>query len=206
MGTTEAKTRPVTFISFANDLQVIREPRRPIFVNDGAGNVSPGGITEGDTAVFQNRKFTTDDPVMIEYLRGHDLFNKSRGFREDYESARPSFEEQLDRITNFAVEADVEGLRELIAVEESAGDHGRGNVLGPARKTLEQLERQREQVEQAALAEAEQERIEAEAAAAERAQTDGGTSEGESATEPSAEAGSTDDATERDGPDAPAGD
>ena len=197
---TETKTRPVTFISFASDLLVIREPKRPRFIRGEGGLPEAAGVTDGDRAQFEHRKFTTDNPEMIDYLRNHELFNHQRGFREDYDSARPTLEQQIDAITNFAVEADIDGLRVLIAAEETHGDGGRANVLGPARTALMRLEEQRERVsrieqEEAAREDAERQQREA----AEREQTAGDSSEGETTEEPSAEADVSDDENGADG-------
>lgn len=144
--TTATKTQEVTFISFLHDQLVTIVPDRQQFATDPAGNLVKAGIQKGKHAQFKNRKFTTDDPEVIAVLRNHDRFNTKRGWREDFDSARPSIAERIDAVTEAAATADSASLRELIEDEASCGDGGRAEVLGPARKALERLEA----VEQAA--------------------------------------------------------
>ena len=118
---TATQTRPVTFIAFSHDLRVTMAPDRHQYATDGAGNLTPAGVQKGFSAQFENRKFTTDDPKVIAFMRGHELFNVARGFREDYDAERPTVADQIDAITTFAADGDLAGLRELIGRRGAGG-------------------------------------------------------------------------------------
>lgn len=133
-------TEPVTFISFLHDQQVIIVPRRPRYATDGAGNVIAAGVVPGKTAEFRNRKFTTDDLEVIEGLRNHARYGTDRGWREDFDSARPVVQALQEEIAELAASGDIDNLRAIVQAEESSGDGGRSEVLNAARKGLARLE------------------------------------------------------------------
>lgn len=140
LDTEPISTEPVTFIAFLHDQRVVIEPRRPIFATDPAGNLIASGTTPGKDVWFENRKFTTDDPEIIEALRNHAYYGHSRGWREDFDSARPTVQELSEQIAELGAGGDIEGLRAIVAAEESSGDGGRPDVLRTARKGLARLE------------------------------------------------------------------
>lgn len=136
---TETKQEEVTFIAFLHDQRVVVVPRRPIYERDVSGAVIGVHTTEGKDAQFEDRRFTTDDPEIIEALRNHSYFNTPRGWQEDFDANRPSAEELQGAVSEAAAGGDVERLREIVVAEESSGDGGREAVLGSALKALAKL-------------------------------------------------------------------
>jgi hypothetical protein len=149
--------KEVTFVSRSRNHHVVipGRARRPSFERDAAGNVVASGIAGGPVpegsyfrngsdeapsgVLFQNWKFTTDDPELIDALRNHPDFESKYGWKEAYDASRDSVDDLQERIAGLAAEGDADGLRDLIAEEESAGDGGRATVLRSARAALDRL-------------------------------------------------------------------
>ena len=137
---TKPETETVTFVARCMNQEVVIEPRRPVYERDGGGNVVNVHYTPGKRCVFKNWTFETDDAQTIEYLRNHSQFDTPHGWKEAYDASRPSVVERAEAIARLAASGDKAGLLELIRSEESAGDGGRSDVLGPAHAALEAVE------------------------------------------------------------------
>lgn len=136
---TEVATEQVTFIAYSENLSLYRKSPRPIRedgIRVGVTEPEPG---ESPWKIdFQDYRFTTDDPVLIEFLRGHELFNnKTSGVWEEGrapDEPQPTLSEQTSAIGRAAADRDVEGLQRILQLEKET--HGRVPVIQSAESAL----------------------------------------------------------------------
>jgi len=150
---TEIETKSVTFISKSPNQVLTRRKAR--HVEDGLGGKKVEGQEEwiqrqedlNDSRVahgkdpepidrtpwkveFEHGLFRTDDPKLIEWLRQHRLYNNPTGFWEmgaAPDEPRPTIDQQMKAIAEAAADGDLEGVEEVIQVENET--HKRSSVL-----------------------------------------------------------------------------
>lgn len=142
---TATKTKPkkqkaITFYSRFPDLTIVRKKRR--HMRDADGEVyGISGPEEGESpweVQFNGSLLTTDDPVLLDFLRDRPNFNVDiweDGSAPD--EPRPTAEDQHKAITAATVEADAEALDELIAQERMT--HNRAPIIRAAEFAREQF-------------------------------------------------------------------
>lgn len=124
--------KPVTFIAFSENLSLYRKSPRPIRedgIRVGVTEPEPG---ESPWKIdFQDFMFTTDDPVLIEFLRGHETFNnKERGIWEQGrapDEPQPTLADQAVAIAEASAERDTERLEAILELEKET--HNRVPVI-----------------------------------------------------------------------------
>lgn len=134
------KQKRITFYSRFPDLTMVRKPRR--HERDGHGDViGMTGPEPGESpweVQFQGEFFETDDPVLIEFLRGSQDFNVNiweEGAAPD--EPRPTADEQHKLITAATINRDREALDELIAEERET--HNRAPIIRAAEFARDQF-------------------------------------------------------------------
>lgn len=94
--------------------------------------------TDGRPVSFTNGE-EGDSQAVLARLRKHRLLGDlQEGFWEVDPTAPPLSQDELDRMLSFALELDVDGLREFIRQEETGW--AREALLDPARGTLKRVE------------------------------------------------------------------
>jgi|GEM_PF-4130223 len=150
---TETKTAVVTFISKSPNQVLTRRKAR--HVEDGLGGKKVEGQEEwiqrqedlNDSRIahgrdpepidrtpwkveFDHGLFKTDDQTLIDWMRDHRLYNNPNGFWEmgaAPDEPRPTLDQQMKAIAEAAADGDLEGVEEVITVENET--HKRPTVL-----------------------------------------------------------------------------
>jgi hypothetical protein len=89
---------------------------------------------------FEGGAFETDNPILIEWLRGHDKFNSPDGFYEQDPAPvelEPTVVTQLARIARASASQDAQDLADLLEEEEAT--HNRAQVMEVAADALRTL-------------------------------------------------------------------
>jgi hypothetical protein len=90
---------------------------------------------------FEHNEFTTDDPVLIEFLRNHEDFNLPQGFYEQGaapDEPKPTIKEQNARIIKATVAKDVAELEAIRAGELET--HNRRPILDAVDNAISEIE------------------------------------------------------------------
>lgn len=137
---TATKKKAVTFISRFPDFKLNR--LHPEYVYDGRGKILGTDIEEDGSdpdVVFEDTVFTTDDPVLIDFVRDHEEFERNiweQGAAPD--EPEPRFADQMDKIVAATAVRDVDALNEVINEEEST--HNRPQIVQAAESAIERIE------------------------------------------------------------------
>lgn len=167
---TATKERAVTtFIATSHNLRVVFKPRRNKTLLDHSGAVAAQPEVPAEELPpqpfireyneraeredlplidvealpahidFKSQKFETEDPNIALALRVHPRLGlELAGFKERYATA----EERLAEVTRLTARGNVDGLRDLIELEASQGNHA--NVLEAAALALDALDTEAE--------------------------------------------------------------
>lgn len=150
---TQIETKTITFISKSPNQVLTRRKARHI--EDGLGGKKVEGQEEwiqrqedlNDSRVahgrdeepidrtpwkveFANGIFSTDNQKLIDWMRDHRLYNNPTGFWEmgaAPDEPRPTLDQQMKAIAEAAADGDLEGVEEVITVENET--HKRPAVL-----------------------------------------------------------------------------
>lgn len=90
---------------------------------------------------FQNHMFETDDPVLIEWLRAHNLFENVKGFWEQGaapDEEQPTLAAQMDSLNDASAAYDRSAVEAVIAEEKNT--HNRTAVLQVADAALRRID------------------------------------------------------------------
>jgi hypothetical protein len=163
--TADPQTETVTFISRSPNQVCTRRPTRYIMLPTGQrteqtqedwiraerekneqreiSKLPPLDIDKSPWKVeFQNSVYTTEDPVIIEFLRTHWLFQHPKGFWEQGaapDEPQPTMSEQTSRIARASVGFDTEDLEKLITEEKQL--HNRPAVIMGAEAAIDEVEK-----------------------------------------------------------------
>ncbi len=130
---TETKTKEVTFISRSPNQTVTVEP-------EWVKRSETGRVTEhieGKRVVFEDGRFTTDDPALIDYLRSRPGFGAPAapsGFMEIPGEPEPTLAEQTAAISRALLARDPDVIAEIKREEQET--HNRNSVLTAADSAL----------------------------------------------------------------------
>lgn len=140
MEATATKTETVTFIAWCVDQHVVVQTKDippPDAVLNHRGQVVetiPGRVIE-----FSDHEYQTSDPVEIEFIRNHELFNSKiweKGNAPD--EPKPTIQTQTAAIAKAAAAGDVAAINEVLRVERET--HNRDVVFAVASAAVEGLE------------------------------------------------------------------
>jgi hypothetical protein len=139
--TTKRKPKKVTFMSRFPDLTLTRIPEDYILDARGAviGKQKPEPDESPWSYSFDNSILETSDPVAIEFIREHELFNRDiweAGAAPD--EPKPTNAEQMAIISQAAATRDVEAIEALI--EDEKNNHDRLPIIQAAEAALSALE------------------------------------------------------------------
>lgn len=131
------KIKPVTFETSRPNFRVTVFPAHDALRDQNQRVITPAD--PGKHAQFDGFTFTTDDPEIIDHLRGIEEFGTSvweEGAQPG--EAKPTVAEQIRDITRAAVKGDALTIGAVIEVEKAK--HNRKVVLLAAKEALQEIE------------------------------------------------------------------
>jgi hypothetical protein len=138
---TAKKPKAVTFVSRFPDYTLIRVA--PDYEYNVRGQIVGTQKPEPDESPwridFTDSLFTTDDPVLLEFIREHEEFNRSiweQGAAPD--EPKPTHSDQMQAISTAAAYRDIPAIEAVVAEEEKT--HNRAAILLAAEAAIEAIE------------------------------------------------------------------
>lgn len=131
------KIPATTFNAECHNLRLVRHPSMDV-EERFRRHVTEDQLVPPQSVEFEDHRFTTEDPDLVEWLEGHNLFNvKFWEMGKAPNEAKPTIKTQTDAIMEAMGARDAEALRTLL--DEERKNHDRAVVVNAAEAALRNL-------------------------------------------------------------------